>query len=53
VRTVTAPYKYPREIIYVTDLPKTVSGKIRRSVLRDWLRDGLPPGVEVPVWVAG
>jgi acetyl-CoA synthetase len=53
VRTVTAPYKYPREIIYVTELPKTVSGKIRRSVLRDWLRDGVPPGVEVPVLVAG
>lgn len=34
VRQVTAPYKYPREIHFVTDLPKTVSGKIRRSELR-------------------
>jgi len=34
VRSVTAPYKYPREIEFVTDLPKTVSGKIRRSELR-------------------
>jgi acyl-coenzyme A synthetase/AMP-(fatty) acid ligase len=35
VRTVTAPYKYPREIEFVTDLPKTISGKIRRTELRD------------------
>lgn len=31
----TAPYKYPREIHFVTELPKTVSGKIRRTELRD------------------
>ena len=30
----TAPYKYPREIEFVDTLPKTVSGKIRRNVLR-------------------
>ncbi|WP_198670463.1 acyl-CoA synthetase [Oceanicella sp. SM1341] len=30
----TAPYKYPREIDFVTELPKTVSGKIRRVALR-------------------
>ena len=34
VRSVTAPYKYPRQIEFVPDLPKTVSGKIRRSELR-------------------
>jgi acetyl-CoA synthetase len=34
VKRVTAPYKYPREIRYVTELPKTISGKIRRAVLR-------------------
>jgi acetyl-CoA synthetase len=39
-RTVTAPYKYPREIHFVEELPKTVSGKIRRTELRDWLREG-------------
>jgi acetyl-CoA synthetase len=38
VRELTAPYKYPREIHYVTELPKTVSGKIRRSELRERLR---------------
>jgi acetyl-CoA synthetase len=30
----TAPYKYPREIEFMTELPKTVSGKIKRAVLR-------------------
>ncbi len=34
VKTVTAPYKYPREIEFVPDLPKTISGKIRRTELR-------------------
>ena len=34
VKRVTAPYKYPREIEFVADLPKTVSGKIRRVELR-------------------
>jgi acetyl-CoA synthetase/medium-chain acyl-CoA synthetase len=34
VKKVTAPYKYPREIEFVTELPKTVSGKIRRVELR-------------------
>jgi len=31
----TAPYKYPREIEFVPELPKTISGKIRRVELRD------------------
>ena len=34
VKSVTAPYKYPREIEFMTDLPKTISGKIRRNELR-------------------
>jgi acyl-coenzyme A synthetase/AMP-(fatty) acid ligase len=33
-RTVTAPYKYPREIEFTNELPKTISGKIRRVELR-------------------
>jgi acetyl-CoA synthetase len=37
-KRLTAPYKYPREIHFVTELPKTVSGKIRRSELRERLR---------------
>ena len=38
VKSVTAPYKYPRAIEYVTDLPKTTSGKIKRAELkrREW-----------------
>jgi acetyl-CoA synthetase/medium-chain acyl-CoA synthetase len=31
----TAPYKYPREIEFMDELPKTVSGKIRRVELRE------------------
>ena len=33
-KRITAPYKYPREIEFMNDLPKTVSGKIRRVDLR-------------------
>jgi acyl-coenzyme A synthetase/AMP-(fatty) acid ligase len=40
VKGQTAPYKYPREVHFVDELPKTVSGKIRRSTLRQWLADG-------------
>ena len=35
VRRSTAPYKYPRAIEFVTELPKTISGKIRRVELRE------------------
>jgi acetyl-CoA synthetase len=35
VKKTTAPYKYPRAIEFVDDLPKTISGKIRRNVLRE------------------
>jgi acetyl-CoA synthetase len=35
VKRVTAPYKYPRMIEFVTELPKTISGKIRRVQIRD------------------
>ena len=34
VRQATAPYKYPRAIEFVSELPKTISGKIRRVELR-------------------
>lgn len=34
VKTLTAPYKYPRKIEYIPELPKTTSGKIRRIELR-------------------
>ena len=35
VKTRLAPHKYPREIIFVTDLPKTATGKIQRFRLRE------------------
>lgn len=46
VRQHTAPYKYPRVIEYRSELPKTISGKIRRVELRDADRDtnGQRPG---------
>ena len=34
VKRETAPYKYPRIIDYVDELPKTVNGKIRRVAIR-------------------
>ena len=34
VKEQTAPYKYPRIVDFAADLPKTPSGKVRRSVLR-------------------
>jgi len=39
VKRVTAPYKYPREIEFVENLPKTISGKIRRVELRNREKD--------------
>ncbi len=52
VKRVTAPYKYPREIEFVDDLPKTVSGKIRRVELRQReaarQRGDVPPAFASP-----
>jgi acetyl-CoA synthetase len=35
VKEQTAPYKYPRVVDFVDELPKTASGKIRRAALRE------------------
>ena len=35
VKAVTAPYKYPRAIAFIDEIPKTVTGKIRRRTLKD------------------
>ncbi len=35
VKKVTAPYKYPRIVEFVDELPKTISGKIRRVQIRE------------------
>ncbi|XP_004855955.1 acyl-coenzyme A synthetase ACSM3, mitochondrial isoform X2 [Heterocephalus glaber] len=34
VKKTTAPYKYPRKVEFIEELPKTVSGKIKRNELR-------------------
>ncbi|OYT48625.1 hypothetical protein B6U83_03310 [Thermoplasmatales archaeon ex4484_36] len=34
VKKTTAPYKYPRIVEFVDSLPKTISGKIQRKLLR-------------------
>lgn len=35
VKKLTAPYKYPRIVEYVAELPKTISGKIKRAEIRE------------------
>jgi 2-aminobenzoate-CoA ligase len=35
VKSIIAPYKYPRAIAYLDALPKTATGKVQRSALRD------------------
>ncbi len=42
VKRLTAPYKYPREIEFIAELPKTISGKIRRVDLRQRELNRLP-----------
>lgn len=39
VKKETAPYKYPRVIEFVEELPKTISGKIRRVELREKVQE--------------
>lgn len=35
VKRITAPYKYPRAIAFIDEIPKTVTGKVRRRTLKD------------------
>jgi acetyl-CoA synthetase len=44
-----APYKYPRRVEFVPNLPKTTSGKIRRRVLRDAEREKSRAAIETTV----
>jgi acetyl-CoA synthetase len=41
VKRVTAPYKYLQEVEFVSELPKTISGKIRRVELRKMEKEKL------------
>ncbi len=54
VKTHTAPYKYPRIVEFVDSLPKTISGKIRRTEIRqkDRLGQAARP-LTTPVTVGG
>jgi 2-aminobenzoate-CoA ligase len=36
VKAAIAPYKYPRAVAFVQALPRTQTGKLRRSALREW-----------------
>lgn len=36
VKQETAPYKYPRIVEFIDEMPKTISGKIQREVIRQW-----------------
>ncbi len=40
-KSLTAPYKYPRYVEFIEQMPKTYSGKIRRNVLRKHAEDGV------------
>ena len=55
VRSVTAPYKYPRSIRFVDSLPRTATGKIRRSAVRDDLagRHGAVTKASEETWGPG
>ncbi len=46
VKEVTAPYKYPRIVEFVEELPKTISGKIQRKLIRTRDESGPAPKVE-------
>ena len=41
VKSQTAPYKYPRDVRFIGELPKTLTGKIQRNVLREQLARNL------------
>ena len=40
VRETTAPYKYPRSLRFVAELPRTATGKVRRAAIRADLAAG-------------
>jgi 2-aminobenzoate-CoA ligase len=45
VKRAIAPYKYPRAIEFVAQLPKTGTGKLQRFALRQMAQSGTPPGI--------
>ena len=55
VKNTIAPYKHPQEIEFITDLPKTSSGKILRRELRKMEREkyGIPEPVKTKAITTG
>jgi 2-aminobenzoate-CoA ligase len=45
VKQAIAPYKYPRAVEFVTQLPKTGTGKLQRFALRQMAQAGTSPGI--------
>ena len=45
VKRAIAPYKYPRAIEFIAQLPKTGTGKLQRFALRQMAQAGTPPGI--------
>ena len=43
VKREIAPYKYPRAVEFVAQLPKTETGKLKRFALRQLAMTGVPP----------
>ena len=40
VKATIAPYKYPRRVLFLNELPKTATGKLSRTLLRQTLAQG-------------
>jgi 2-aminobenzoate-CoA ligase len=53
VKREIAPYKYPRAIEFVTELPKTASGKLRRFTLRQMAQQAATPAPRAAQTAAG
>ena len=53
VKSLLAPYKYPRWFEFVDDLPKTATGKIQRFKLRAKVNAGDAPAEARPAHKAG
>jgi 2-aminobenzoate-CoA ligase len=45
VKRAIAPYKYPRAIEFIEQLPKTGTGKLQRFTLRQMAQTGTRPGI--------
>jgi len=44
VKATIAPYKYPRRVVFVDQLPRTATGKLQRFKVRSYIADRGPVG---------